>query len=206
MGEETADKTEEELKASQVTDRLNSSRSFGYSDEEPALPGPRSQEQNGGTGVPVPAALPPGRPVPQQGGSHSPSRGFAGSRVRSDGAAVPGSAALPDRPAGPPALRPPHGAAAATGRPAPGAALPATTLHFLCTKSCSSSFPPSSSTLPKRCSAPPGLALSGPLTGLELGLPERSLPPQDVLTSGKCPRRAAAAGCTPPARGGGRGR
>ncbi|XP_031965096.1 formin-2-like [Corvus moneduloides] len=182
----------------------------------PSQLSPTPPAENSGTGAPVPAALPPARPVPQQRCSHSQSCGFAGSPTRTDGATLPRApggrsppfpAAGTERgPAGPPGAggcrrsergcrhEPPRGGCRT---PRHSSSLPPRReLLFL--------LPP---TLPKRCSAPPaplpragpqrghGVPHGRPLPGLRLGLPGRRLPPQDVLPAGKCPRRAAAAGC-----------
>ncbi|XP_059327172.1 transcription initiation factor TFIID subunit 4-like [Ammospiza nelsoni] len=162
----------------------------------------RSQlSQNSGTGAPVPAALPPGRPVRQQRCSRSQSCAFAGSPVRSDG----GTAGSAQRHGAGPRAEPPGagGGSPLTARvqaragcggcrtPRHNSSLPLRReLLFL--------LPP---TLPKRCSAPGRPTVGArrapppPLTGLGPGVPGRRLPPQDVLAAGKCPRRAAAAGC-----------
>lgn len=82
----------------------------------------RSQlSQKSGTGAPVPAALPPGRPVWQPRCSRSQSCAFAGSPARSDGGTRrERAAARSGAPAGPARRRrrlPPHSAGAGTGRP-----------------------------------------------------------------------------------------
>lgn len=220
MGEEAADKREKELKAPRVTDRINSSRSFGYSDEEPALPerrqpSPRPRRAAPSRSHAVPTAGAAASPGAPSGPTARPRRGrWELSALPSPPS--PGTERGPARPARRRRLLPPRSAVQARAAPrrcrSPrhnSSLPPRQALLFL--------LPP---TLQRRCPAPPAqLPRAGPqrghggphrrpLTGL--GLPGRRLPPQMCSPKGSAlggqRPRAARRGRAPPARGGGRGR